>query len=141
MKLFGGAQTLMAEFTRFYAIWTKYGEKIGLGAELTPPEASKVIDDTFSNIVGKMHNHISWHIGMTAYKLIKKEEKAKPPPENEDEADDVKKKRKVEKYREQLIQTVTKSNLLSGGIEVKHMTKISDKAQEELKAMASLMGD
>jgi len=62
---------------------------------------------------------------MMAYKLIKKEAKEKPPPENEDDADDVKKKRKVEKYREQLLQNVSKSNLLSGGIEVRHLKNFS----------------
>jgi len=132
----------MNKLTRFYSLWRKYGEKIGLGADLTPFETTNLIDDKFANLVGKLHNHISWHIGMTAYKLIKKPEQPKVnKEENEDESEEIKKKRRVEKYREQLIQTITKSNLLSGGIEVKHLTKISESAQEELRAMATLMND
>lgn len=101
LKLFQGAETLIGELTSYYTLWRKYGEKIGLGAELTPYETTNVIDDNFSNLVGKLHNHISWHIGMTAYKLIKKPVQAKPvKEENEDESEEIKKKRKVEKYRE-----------------------------------------
>jgi len=86
--------------SRFYALWKKNGEKMGLGEEITETSESTVLDKTFSDNFGKLHQYISWHIGMMAHRLIKKEPKEKPPAENEDDPDDVKKKRKVEKYRE-----------------------------------------
>jgi len=131
---------LIGELGRFYTLWKKYGEKSGLGKDIEDSDKLP-FDTTLSNLVGKLHKQVSWHIGMMAYKLIKKEPKEKPPPENEDESEDIKKKRKVEKYREQLLQNISKSNLLSGGIETKHLTTFSAKTQEELKAMAVLMQD
>lgn len=102
LKLFQGSERLISELSRFYAVWKKYGEKMGLGADIEDSD-SLPFDTTLKNLVGKLHKHVSWHMGMMAYKLIKKEPKEKPPPENEDDPEDVKKKRKVEKYREQLL--------------------------------------
>lgn len=103
LKLFQGAQKLIQVLSNFYSLWQKHGEKIGIGSEIKETDDSKVLDQTFGDLIGKLHQHVSWHIGMLAYKLIKKEAKEKPQPENEDDPEDVKKKRKVEKYREQLI--------------------------------------
>lgn len=88
--------------TRYYNLWKKYGEKLGLDSELQTADQETVLDVTFQNTFGKLHKHVSWHIGMMAYKLIKKEAKPKKEEEkeNEDENEDVKKKRRVEKYRE-----------------------------------------
>lgn len=100
--MFQGSEIFIKELSRFYTVWKTYGEKMGLGAELKESDRLPY-DTTLKNLVGKLHKHISWHIGMMAYKLIKKEPKEKPPPENEDEPDELKKKRKVEKYREQIL--------------------------------------
>jgi hypothetical protein len=70
---------------------------MGLGQEILETKGSNVLDKTFGDMIGKLHQHVSWHIGMMSYKLIKKEPKEKPPAENEDDPDDIKKKRKVEK--------------------------------------------
>lgn len=51
-------------------------------------------------MIGKLHEHVSWNVGMMSYNLIKKEAKKKPEKDNDDDPDDVKKKRKIEKHRE-----------------------------------------
>lgn len=104
LKLFKGSEALINELSQYYQIWKKYGEKLGISATIEGSDESWAVDETFKNFIGKMHKHVSWHIGMMAYKLIKKEPKEKPAPENEEESEDVKKKKKIEKFREQLLQ-------------------------------------
>ena len=58
---------------KFYALWKKYGEKCGIGSEIKDTDDTSVLDKTFGDQIGKLHQHVSWHIGMMAYKLIKKD--------------------------------------------------------------------
>merc|ERR1711935_583587 len=97
--------------------------------------------DAIAVIFSKLRKHVSWHMGMMAYKLIKIEKKRAVAPEKEDETDEQKKLRTAEAHRKQVLQMVGQSNLLSGGIERKHMRIFSVKAREELTGMAQLMND
>lgn len=141
LKLFQGSEKLVLVLSRFYAVWKANGDKLGLGETIEGFDSSTVLDETFRNMIGKLHKHVSWNIGMTAYQLIKKEPKKKEEKANEDDPEDVKRKRKIEKYREQILQNIISSNLLSGGIEIKHLTNISESTKDELMELATLMDD
>ena len=141
LSLFKGSEGLVTELSRFYSLWGKYGEKLGLSKEVADVDGSALIDDAIAVIFSKLRKHVSWHMGMMAYKLIKIEKKREVAPEKEDETDEQKKLRTAEAHRKQVLQMVGQSNLLSGGIERKHMRIFSVKAREELTGMAQLMND
>jgi len=66
-----GASHTVASLSLFYSIWTKYGEKLGLGAEPTEDSSSSLVDDTLEAMVAKLRRHLSWYVGHIAYELIK----------------------------------------------------------------------
>jgi hypothetical protein len=100
----------------------KYSEKvISFGGK---KDRLKIFLDSFSR-------SLSWFVGQTAYKLIKvkKDEEKK---EKEDGANNA--KEETEKMHDLIIQ----SNLLSGGIENRHIHLFSAESQEQIEDLIKI---
>lgn len=79
LKLLQGSEQLLLELNRFYAFQKMHGEHIrSLGAKPLANEADQW-DFTLRNLIGKLHKVVSWHFGLMAYKLMKKEPTKSPP--------------------------------------------------------------
>ena len=79
-----------------------------------------------------LHRHLCWYVGHFAYSLIKinKENEA---PLGED--------KKKEENARQALKSVIQSNLLSGGMDTKHLSIFSEDTKNMLHTYAHLMGD
>lgn len=91
---------------------------------------NKVIDDSLQMVIGKLMRHLNWYLGHIAYDLIKfdKEEEG----QTTDKA----------QQRKDLIKLVLQSNLLSGGVELRHLGVFSEQTKEQyIEGYAQIRGD
>lgn len=70
-----GAVRTVTSLSLLYTIWTKYGEKLGLGESPSEDASSSPVDVTLEALVAKLRRHLSWYVGHIAYELIKIESK------------------------------------------------------------------
>lgn len=116
---------ILREISHFNTLMKKYSEKvISFGGK---KDRLKIFLDSFSR-------SLSWFVGQTAYKLIKvkKDEEKK---EKEDGANNA--KEETEKMHDLIIQ----SNLLSGGIENRHIHLFSAESQEQIEDLIKISQD
>ena len=70
----GAVQTINS-VSLLYTIWSKYGEKLGLGERPSDEDSSSSVDRTLQQVVAKLRRHLSWYMGHIAYEFIKIENK------------------------------------------------------------------
>lgn len=115
--------------SRLYTIWKKYGEKLGLGAEPWNNNLTSLVDDKLEKMIGKFMRHLNWYVGHIAYELIKIDKKEEPK-KKEDGTDEENNKKKKEKRLKEVLKMVLQSNLLSGGIEPRHLDIFSTETKQ-----------
>lgn len=100
LKLFQGSEKLVYELSRFYSFWKNYGARLNCLGEKILDSDSYFVNDSLQNLVGKLHKHLTYNIGMIAYKLILTEPYEDKVKEDENDSEDVKKAKKIRIYRE-----------------------------------------
>lgn len=137
-EICSGASATVKSLSALYSLWSTYGEKLGLG-ELDSGDASaSVAERTLQEVVCTLRRHLSWYLGHVAYAYVKIKSEPANTPSSSKGMDEAARK---EEERKQALGMVLQSNLLSGGMEVRHLHTFSKEAKDKLRGYMRIIGD
>jgi hypothetical protein len=136
-----GSLKCMKAMSLYFDLWGTYGSKLGieprnLDSQLdTNHEYKSSLEWNLKSV----YHHFGYYLGHLAYNYVKiQPQSEKPKGENEDQPYPVLTK---EQERNELLKLVTQSNLISGGMEIRHLILLSEPTKSKLLELAGILED
>jgi hypothetical protein len=139
-KICQGTLKCLKAMSTYFEIWSKFGEKLEMGDINAKLEDSHKVGETLEYNLTEVYQHMSYYLGHLAYNYVKIEPVAEAPKAT---SDDPEKQKALDKEHEKkaILKLVIQSNLISGGMEERHLSSLSDPTKEKMLGLAGMIQD